>query len=79
MALHSVGVGSGILDALKKRGVDVPGHVTRIVFDIGMDEIVKVYYSCHAEIAHIDVFQQVIANKEIDLTVIPGKINMPPL
>ena len=62
-------VGAEILKALEAKGIRVPYPVTRMVIDIGMDELVKVYYACHAEAAHIDVLKQVLAGEEIKLEV----------
>ena len=60
-------VATEILEALEAKGIKVPYPVTRMVIDIGMNEMVKVYYACQAEAAHIDVLKQVLAGEDVKL------------
>lgn len=67
--ISSFQFGRDFLDGLEKLNIKVPEKVQRIVIDIDIshNNIPKIYYSCVAESAHAEVFNQVMRGESIDM------------
>lgn len=59
--------GNRFLDLLEAKGIKFPERVTRIVIDMKIDDICRIYYSCVSEDKEVDVFGQIIADEAIKL------------
>lgn len=45
--------GSAFVDALKAKGI-LPDNCSRVIIDVGIDRVAKVYYECLGDSTHLD-------------------------
>ena len=67
MPVEGRAMGLALISALELHGFRVPSGVQRMVVDIEVDSLVRVYYSCTLGNEQSQIFNQVMADALIDL------------